>query len=208
VLALLGVGRKAAEASIARLFAEWNPAAIALVGTAGGCVPEARAGDLFLVDPQRVEPEAGPNGRPIEGRAPIPASRAVVDAVLRAAAASDARVTLAPGITVGVPAATTAAKESLGRNRGVALCEMEGFWLARACLERGVPFASVRAIFDGVMDPLPFVPGLGTDPLLQVLGRRPSFALHLPRLGLRMWKVRRRLDPFARALVSEMAGIA
>jgi hypothetical protein len=49
------------------------------------------------------------------------------------------------------------------------------------------------------------VPGLGEEPLLRVLARRPAAALALPRLGWRMMRVRRALHPLARALVHELA---
>lgn len=153
-----------------------------------------------------VDPERGPGGALLEGREPIPAARPIVEAALRAAASSGAALKVAPSVTVNV-IALPSAKDSLHRNRGVALCDMESFWVARRCLRAGRPFAAVRAVFDAAPESLPPAPGLGSEPLLAVLRRRPALAFRLPGLGLRMWRVRRRLDPLARALVRELAGL-
>jgi nucleoside phosphorylase len=205
--ATIGMGQRAVEASLARLFEDFPPAAVALVGLAGGCAPDARAGDAILCDPVIVEPPAGPNGIPIAGREPIAADPLARDAAIRAAGACGARIRVGPSVTVNV-VASASAKESLGRNRGALVCEMENFWVARFCQARGVPFAALRVVFDGVEDPLPDAPGLGERALWRVLAERPRLVASLPRLALRMLRVRRTLDPLARALVRELAAAA
>ncbi len=205
VLGVLGMGRVAVEAGLATLFSEWSPAAVAFVGFAGGCAPDARPADLYVCDPQIVEPAVGPNNIPLEGRAPLEASPAVKGAILRAA--GRAPVKIGRSVTVNVVAATARVKDSLFRNRDAALCDMENFWAARACADRQVPFAALRAIFDAAADPLPQAPGLGQEPLWRVLRRRPGLLLALPRLALRFRAVRRALDPVAARLAGEMAAL-
>jgi nucleoside phosphorylase len=203
----LGMGKAAVEAGLERLFKDFEPAAVAFVGLAGGCAAEARAADLYLPNPIRVEPELGPDGVPIAGREPIEPTRSVVEAILRAAATADQPIKSAGGMTINVLAATQRAKESLGRNRGIALCDMETFWAARFCKERGIPFGALRVIYDALEDPLPEVPGLGTTPLPLLLLRKPGLVTVLPKLALRLLKVRRVYDPVVRALVRELAAL-
>lgn len=206
IAAVVGMGQRHVESALKRLFDDWNPSAVSLIGFAGGCVADAAPGDLYVCNPMLVEPPAGPDGVPIEGRSPLEPDRAVLDAFLRAAAAAGRPLKVGASVTVNV-IATPRAKDSLGRNRGAALCDMESFWAARFCAGRGVPFAALRAIFDGTADPLPQIPGLGQEGLLSIVRRRPGVLLSLPRLALRFRKVSRALDPVARALVGEMAGL-
>jgi nucleoside phosphorylase len=208
VAAALGMGQAAVERSLARLFAEFPPAAVVLVGLAGGCTADARPGDAIACDPMVVEPEVGPNGAPIEGRAPLGADRLALDAVLRAAGACGVRIRVAPSVTINVIAASARAKDSLGRNRGAAVCEMENFFAARFCRARGVPFAAVRVVFDAVGEPLPALAAAGDRAIWRVLWERPRLVGGIPRLALRMLRVRRTLDPLARAIVGELAAAA
>jgi nucleoside phosphorylase len=208
VAAALGMGQAAVERSLARLFAEFPPAAVVLVGLAGGCTADARPGDAIACDPMVVEPEVGPNGAPIEGRAPLGADRLALDAVLRAAGACGVRIRVAPSVTINVIAASARAKDSLGRNRGAAVCEMENFFAARFCRARGVPFAAVRVVFDAVGEPLPALAAAGDRAIWRVLWERPRRVGGIPRLALRMLRVRRTLDPLARAIVGELAAAA
>lgn len=208
IAASLGMGQLAVEKSLERLFAEFPPAAVALVGLAGGCERGARPGDAVLCDPMIVEPEVGPNGIPIEGRAPLAPDPLARDAIMRAAGACGVRIRVGPSVTVNVVAGTAAVKDSLGRNRGALVCEMENFWAARFCGRRGVPFAAARVVFDGVEDALPDAPGLGERALWKVLAERPRLMASLPRLAFRMLRVRRTLDPLARGLVRELAAAA
>src|SRR5207237_6732589 len=128
---------------------EFPPAAVALVGLAGGCTRDARPGDAVLCDPLVVEPELGPNGVPIEGRAPLSPHPLARDAIVRAAGACGLRIRVGASVTVNVVAATARVKDSLGRNRAALVCEMENFWAARFCERKGVPFAAARVVFDG-----------------------------------------------------------
>lgn len=206
VAAAIGLGAARAEAGMSRLLDEFPARAVALVGIGGACAPGLAPGDAVICDPLLCEPDKGPNGVPIEGRTPIAADEDVAAALRRAAAEAGlgGRTRVAPGVTVNV-IATPRAKDSLGRNREAAICDMETFFAARACRARGVPFAAVRVVFDALDERVPIVPGLGVDPLSKVLAKHPRAALALPQLALRMAATKRALDPLARAVVRELA---
>jgi nucleoside phosphorylase len=205
VAAAVGIGQRAVEASLERLFAEFPPAAVALVGLGGGCDPQARPGATIVCNPMLVEPERGPNDVPIADREPIRAHAAALEALLRAAAACSAKVRVAPSVTVNVVAASAAAKGSLGRNRGAAVCDMENFWAARFCARRGVPFAAARVVFDPVDEALPEIALPGAS--ARAFFRRPWKLAALPRLAVRYLRVRRALDRLAGAIVRALAEI-
>jgi hypothetical protein len=58
---------------------------------------------------------------------------------------------------VGVPLRTAAAKRAAYERTGAVAVEMEASGVAEAAMARGVPWAALKVILDGVEDPLPEV---------------------------------------------------
>ncbi|MGF1527489.1 MAG: hypothetical protein ACFCBW_11955 [Candidatus Competibacterales bacterium] len=105
-----------------------------------------------------------------------------------------------------------AAKVGLARATGALAADMESAALARLALERGVAFAALRAISDGLDRPLPGplvaaaveAPSGGT--LLALLGRRPALIPAAISLGLGYGRALKALAKAARGLDGEADG--
>lgn len=123
-----GMGRAHA---VAGLHAAWQAAPADIVITAG------LAGGLAPTWPHGAVLYAVPAGGPIES-------------ALRAAGASPARFHCADRMVI-----TAAEKRQLHESTGADAVEMESGAIQKACLELGVPCATVRAISDTAADDLP-----------------------------------------------------
>src|SRR5262249_44678228 len=79
------------------------------------------------------------------------------------------------------------AKAALRAAHGAALVEMESYWVARACHERGLPWLALRAAVDG--------PDLDLTGLISPdasLSLKAAFAARHPRLSWRLARETRR----------------
>jgi adenosylhomocysteine nucleosidase len=87
--------------------------------------------------------------------------------------------------------ATTAEKLSLGEKHGAVAVDMESAIVARACSERGIPFASVRAVSDELNTPLsPSLVGVLRNGRVDVLSLIGSLMFR-PALIREMWRLAR-----------------
>jgi len=138
-----GVGSARVRASI-RQVAESRPDAIVLLGFCGGADPHLAVGDLHLANCFKAPGLS-------DSIAPDPALFSVWS---EAARDGGTNVICRPSATVDEPAGV-AAKSRLYQHAGVASVNMEDYWAARAALDSGIPFVSVRAVLDDAATELP-----------------------------------------------------
>lgn len=157
-----GVGRRQAEAALARTLQSHVPARVLSCGFAGALDPALPVGAVgFTTD------------------------HAALGDVLRSAGAQPMRF-----VTVDRVAVTAAEKAALRRDTGADAAEMESAALAALCRAQGAPFAVVRAISDSAEEDLPLDfnrflrPDGGLDfvRLLGALACRPARVAGLLRL--------------------------
>lgn len=163
-----GVGLERASASVRRLLENYQPSVVLSLGYAGGCRPELKTGDLVLVresreEANKVSPDARASGE--------------LEQLIR-----EEGLAYESGTLVSVAAmAGVAAKHAWG-DRGAAAVDMETVAVARAALEKSVPWIGLRVIFDAMEEELPWAGGTATDVNpLGALFRNPRSFLQVPR---------------------------
>ncbi len=130
--ATVGIGRQAAPA-LAALIRRYAPARILSLGFAGGLSRELHTGDVLACE-RVIAPEQEP--LPL----PFPASMSGAAGTLLTA---DALLPLIPD------------KWQARSNTGADLVDLEGYHLAKAAREAGVPLCAVRVVLDEVDEELP-----------------------------------------------------
>ena len=130
--ATVGVGRRAAPA-LAALVQRYAPVRILSLGFAGGLSRELHTGDVLACE-RVLAPEQEP--MPL----PFPASMSGTAGTLLTA---DALLPLIPD------------KWQARSNTGADLVDLEGYHLAKAAREAGVPLCAVRVVLDEVDEELP-----------------------------------------------------
>jgi nucleoside phosphorylase len=115
------------------------------VGFAGGLTDALQRGDLVWADRLVRETDTGPAERRGEPAECVPVA-------LRAAGL---RAHTGAVLTAGAPLRTAAAKRAAHARTGAVAVEMEAAGVAEAAAARGVPWAALKVILDGVEDPLP-----------------------------------------------------
>jgi len=127
--AVSGMGRAAAEKTIAALFAAHTPDLVLTCGYAGGLNPALRTGQvLYSTDP----------GFPLTDR-------------LEHAGARASTFFCSPTVL-----ATAALKAAARKQTGADAVEMESEWIRAFCRSKGVPSATVRVVLDEAAADLPF----------------------------------------------------
>lgn len=146
-----------------RLFAKHTPNAVLIAGVAGGLVEDPPARTACVIDAQTGERFTPDLAHDPDG---------------------------ATLLTTAAPAFTPSDKAHLARTHDAHLVDMESAPIARACIERGVPWGVVRTVSDGPDEALPpEVARWTTDTGNTRIGRvlldtlkRPSLARDLTRL--------------------------
>lgn len=193
--AVTGIGRDRARQAVEQLCRHHAPAALLVIGFAGGLDPRLRAGQAaragWVVD------EAGRAWELRDGAAPRAVSPRGAPAFASAACA-DAAWAWGGGIDVGVVqvdrVVTTPADKAALRRRfaGAAVVDMESASFAAFAADRGLPLTILRAVSDPADAALP--PGLlacvsddgaaRTGAALRLLLRRPLLLPTMARLGM------------------------
>ncbi len=155
VLAVSGVGRACAEASVREILEEYRPSAVLSLGFAGGLIAGQRAGDLIVARtlmPARI----APNGRVDPGGGEsFTSDRALTAESLRVAATLGLRHQAGACVTASDIVSNPEAKTRLGLITGALAVETESFWIGLACRERNAHFLTVRSVVDTAEDTLP-----------------------------------------------------
>ena len=140
-----GIGATRAGQATGDLLDRLPCAGVWSLGFAGGLTSGLLRGDLVCADRLVWETR--------EGRAECAGGSAErMAAALRAAGL---RAHTGAVLTVGVPLRTAAAKRAAYERTGAVAVEMEASGVAAAAAARGVPWAALKVILDGVEDPLP-----------------------------------------------------
>ena len=176
--AVTGVGREVSPAFAALLDAE-RPSIVLSLGFAGGLRPDLSTGALVLCTAALAE-----------GAAPIDFDPSAVAQALRGAGVAVASGAL---LTVDEPLLTAEAKRNAHAATGAAAVDMEGYALAGAACERGVPIIALRAVLDRAKHGLPsFVAHIvadgGRGEIRHTLGGLRADPLLAPRLPLLAWR--------------------
>lgn len=183
-LRVTGVGKRRTQTSVAALAAE-SPTAIVMVGFCGACSPQLRTGDLHVAQAFRA---GGPS-------VPIAADQMLTETIATWASWNNHSLAVGPSMTVdGI--ATPSEKASIHAATGAMSVNMEDYWAAKAASDYGIPFASVRAVLDGVDDELPdFLGNMGDGMLdaLRGMASHPGGVPSLIRLGGKARVARRSL---------------
>ena len=147
--AVTGIGEAAAPAFTELLIAH-RPALVLSIGFAGGLTSQLRSGALVACDSFRANlaSRAGPLPS-------IDADAATLRAVVDQLAEAGQSVSSGPVLTVPTPLLTSDDKRRAGPEKGAALVDMEGYWLAKAAAEHQVRFVGLRVVLDAVDQELP-----------------------------------------------------
>lgn len=124
------------------------------LGFAGGLAAGLLPGDLVCADRLFCETAGGCAVR----------TGAADGTVVAALCAAGLRAHTGPVLTVGAPLRTAAAKRAAHERTGALAADMEAFGVAEAAAVRGVPWAVLKVILDGVEDPLPEITARCTTP--------------------------------------------
>ncbi len=152
-LRTIGIGKERAQSNVKRLIASRDASdgdSLLLLGFAGGLDPTLKSGDLLL--PTCFYDESG--------------SISAADSDMWHQArlvALEAGLTVTQGnsLTVDQLIATPEGKRELYRQHQVGIVNLEDYWVAEVAADAGVPFLSVRSVFDPVSQELPpYVLGL------------------------------------------------
>jgi adenosylhomocysteine nucleosidase len=181
-----GIGSRAAEAA-ATVLGRYRPESVLSVGLAGALSPECAVGDLvFCEKVYRAEPESE------TGRAdgPMLSDLLLLEAARRACSGRGLSAHTGSSLTTSCLVTEPRHKTLLRQATGMDVVEMESYWVGRAALEQRLPFLAVRAISDGVEDPVVDIPGAVTPEgdqrvrkVLPYVLRHPGSIPHLLRLA-------------------------
>ncbi|MBM3945813.1 MAG: hypothetical protein FJ315_00215 [SAR202 cluster bacterium] len=198
LLAVTGVGRRAAEEGVERLLTVKGVDVVLSVGFAGGLAPGARRGDLTVAERVRPWPT-----RPDTNTASDERLTALADSCC-----THRRLPVSRGtwLTVESAVVTVEEKQRLARETGAVAAEMESYWLARAAAQAGVPFLGVRVVLDDARSEVPemVMDWAGPASAVTIIGRLARNPLGLPALislARDMALARRNLTRFLEAFV-------
>ena len=150
-----GIGRERARQALLATSRWYSLRAAISLGFAGGLVDALRPGDL--VCPAMVLSDDGALSLPF----PAAPGQAAVRAGL---SANGPRVHDGPLLTVDAPLRAPHTKRAAHQRTGAVAVDMEGAGVAEAAQELGIPWLALKAVVDGVEDPLPeFLAGCTTD---------------------------------------------
>jgi len=148
VLIRSGPGRRGVDGAMAALAARCCPSLVLSFGFAGGLDDGLKAGDLVLYSAVRCGDGEGDDG-------PCHSDLPLLALAQRVAAALGGRTRLGTGVSVDRVVSEADQRRALRAAHGAVAVDMESYWVGVRAREIGVPFLSVRAISDGVYDPLP-----------------------------------------------------
>jgi adenosylhomocysteine nucleosidase len=146
LLVQAGIGQDRAREAVVAACREFDVQAAWSLGFAGGLSERLRPGDLVF--PAAILDETAPAGCPLTAGP----SHAAVCAALRRA---DFPVETGALITVTTALRTPDEKRTVARRSGAAAVDMEAVAVAQSACDLGIPWAALKAIADGIDDPLP-----------------------------------------------------
>ena len=155
VLAVSGVGRRAAEASAQEVVERFAPEAVLSLGFAGGLGSGLQVGELVVAEQLSALEGAWHEGASPQLGDALEPDGELLTLALRALEEKGLQYRQGGCITVPQLVAEPQDKEVLGRLTGALAVEMESYWIGALCRDRGVPFLTARVVLDTAGEPLP-----------------------------------------------------
>ena len=205
LLLITGIGPSRARTATEALLADYPVDGLIMAGLAGGLSPDLRSGTLVLASSIGLWQ--------VDQQGSEAAETAPCDENLLQTARQLLRGWRKPfitGRTACSPVLLSARqqKEELFRASGAQVVDMESFWIARATLERDVPYLNVRAVLDTSKDGLPrYLLGFAEESwqarakAARNVGLHPWDWLKLLSLARKERAARRSLSRFLRAFI-------
>ena len=144
IMASTGVGKTCSINNISFLIKTFNPGLVINVGYAGGAHPDIGAGDVVIAN-SVFSPEG----------TKIAINPALVDIASKCARDSKIRFKKAPIVTVPKFISEPTKKAMWGTKHKAFALDMESYFIAKTCVQKDIPFLSIRAISDPLSFPLP-----------------------------------------------------
>lgn len=195
----IGVGKEFAEKSFSELLKQRTVASVLHFGTAGALVPELKTGDVVLVTEivcKDLSVGADPCVRPsieihlgqTHGFAPTKNEHII------------------PGkhLTVQAPLVSKEQKEKAHAQTGAIAVDMESYFVARICRDKGISYCSVRGIFDRMTDDIEGLDVIvGNEGCSKVnVFKHPKLILKIPMLKKKMGLVNRAMGNVVEIILS------
>ena len=203
-LAVVGVGRRAAQRAVKQLLTRHNDDAggrvheLLLVGLAGGLDPARRSGDLCL--PFRYLRETKDGAADF-----LEPDETMYRQAVAALAAAAINWHGGDGLTVAQITAAAADKAAKFRQYQAATVNMEDYWIARTAARYAIPFLAVRAVLDTAGQGLPHylleIADAGPGAIAKAIAGHPRRLPELTRLAADAARARQSLTRFARAFL-------
>ena len=197
--ATVGLGEAAAPV-LASLMTQHRPGAVLSLGFAGALVPHVPTGTLVVCDRFVTRNPAHPPAITADGHA--------VQEVARKIGGRIGGLLTAPA-----PLLTPAAKEAAGAVSGAIVVDMEGYWMAQAAVDAGVPLTAIRVVLDAMTHQLPqLVANITADGgrrewrhTARALASNPFLLARLAPLAHRSWRAQRAMHQAVGALAPTFA---
>jgi hypothetical protein len=197
--ATVGLGEAAAP-MLKSLMTQHQPGAVLSLGFAGALVPHVPTGMLVVCDRFVTRDPAHP-----------PAITAAADAVRKVARTIGGCV--GGLLTAPAPLLMPATKEAAGAESGAMVVDMEGYWMAQAAADSGVPLTAIRVVLDAMTHQLPqLVADIIADGgkrewhhTAMALALNPFLLARLAPLAHRSWRAQRAMHQAVRALAPMLA---
>ncbi|MEJ2288424.1 MAG: hypothetical protein P8Y02_07215 [Deinococcales bacterium] len=194
-LARTGVGAERARHAAGVLLERLPVSAVLSLGFAGALVDGLAVGDLMVSIRLHVD-----SAMPEDALYPDLAWLARLSA---SAEEGGVRARRGESVTVTRMVTEPAQRRRLARRYGADVVDMEGYWLARACAAKGLPFVSVRAVSDTVEEHHPVLEQALDDGRLRIgravrgFAARPREMAKLPRLAANARRASAALERYA-----------
>ena len=202
-LAVVGVGRRAAQRAVKQLLTRQDDAGgrireLLLVGLAGGLDPARRTGDLCLPFRYLRETKDGVADFLEPDETLYRQAVAALESAIMDWHGGD-------GLTVAQITAAAADKAAKFRQYQAATVNMEDYWIARTAAHYAVPFLAARAVLDTAGQGLPHyllaMADAGPGPIVKAIAGHPRRLPELTRLAADAARSRQSLTKFARAFL-------
>lgn len=208
-----GVGRARAQAATRRLIESYGPAFILSAGFAGGAQPGLKTGDLFICDRLMAAEDYAAPWQPDSVKQRAAGNGALVAEVLADRQAGALSYAICACLSAPQLVSDSSMKARIGSSLGVALIDMEAYWVSETAAIYGVPHAVARVVFDPMEQTLPsFVGEVVSDGGRRKWARaakqvvtRPAETPRLIQLAKQARVARASLSAFLNALAPKLA---
>lgn len=170
VLVLTGIGKERAQ-KVANLTLEKYPISLIISTGCGGALNErTRPGDIVIYSKLSCSSQPEPKAIFPDSNLILVASGMIQEFGFKILAGN--------GVSVDRVCATPESKRNLGRESGADIVDMESYWIGRIAAEKGLPFITIRSVFDSVQDDLSLLGHIMANGKLKFPGAMGHFIAH------------------------------